>query len=234
MKITNYWVTVLLLSASLVGCASTSMQEGVEGSDVEQSPHATATMSAMAKGDSCYFRGQIDFCYEVGDADGDGVKDDKDQCPDTPRGTKVDAKGCPLDSDGDGVIDDQDRCPNTPSGAKVNRVGCWVLENLHFEFNKFVLSPDSYPLLDDVVKVLNKNPSVRVELQGHTDNKGTPEYNDLLSKKRAASVQEYLIAHGIAADRLTSTGFGLTQPLASNEEAEGRAKNRRVELKPLP
>ena len=77
------------------------------------------------------------------------------------------------DSDGDGVYDDEDQCPGTPAGARVNSVGCWVLENVLFDFDKAVIKPEAYPLLDEVVVILKKNPDMTVELQGHTDNIGT-------------------------------------------------------------
>lgn len=224
---------LLLLSAGMLA-------QGLAGCETlprgEDSPwFGPDGQEAMAKGSPCYFRGEVDFCRDMGepDSDGDGVKDRRDQCPGTPRGLKVDEYGCPLDSDGDGVLDDKDQCPNTPTGARVNEVGCWVLENLPFHFDKSTLAPESFPLLDDVVMVLRNNAQVRVEIQGHTDPLGTPEYNEKLSKRRAVTVMRYLIDHGIAANRLMAAGFGLTKPVADNDTEAGRAKNRRVELKPL-
>lgn len=136
------------------------------------------------------------------------------------------------DSDGDGVYDDQDQCPGTPTGARVNSVGCWVLENVLFDFDKAVIKPEAYPLLDEVVAIMKKNPGMNVELQGHTDNIGTAEYNMGLSLRRANAVADYLESKGISADLLTTKGFGFSKPVALNGTAFGRSLNRRVELHP--
>ena len=168
------------------------------------------------------------------DSDGDGVPDYLDQCPGTPPGVAVDNAGCPFDSDGDGVADHLDKCPNTPKGATVNEVGCWSLEaTTLYDTNSSYIRPEAYPLLDEVAIILEKNPEMEVEVQGHTDNKGTAEYNQWLSEKRAQKVKDYLVSKGIDPSRLQATGFGLTQPVASNDTQEGRAQNRRVELKRL-
>jgi OOP family OmpA-OmpF porin len=167
------------------------------------------------------------------DSDGDGVYDYLDQCPDTPRGIRVDDRGCPLDSDGDGVYDHEDQCPGTPKGAKVDERGCWVIRDIRFATGKAEITKDSYPELDGIVGVLERNPALVLEIQGHTDNKGSASFNQQLSERRAQSVLEYLVGHGIDRSRLRAAGYGLTRPVASNDTAEGRAKNRRVELKPI-
>ena len=184
------------------------------------------------------------FLAKVGDQDGDGVLDPSDQCPNTPRGVRVDARGCPvptqitqapkkiMDSDGDGVLDNMDICPGTPGGAQVDTSGCWTLHNVRFETSKWDIKPRFYPILDDVVEVLQKNPSLTVQVLGHTDSRGTARYNQGLSENRAKAVTEYLINKGIPKQRLIPLGLGLTNPLASNKSPEGRAKNRRVHLKP--
>lgn len=136
------------------------------------------------------------------------------------------------DSDGDGVYDDEDQCPGTPIGARVNSVGCWVLENVLFDFDKAVIKPEAYPLLNEVVTILKKNPGMTVELQGHTDNIGTAEYNMGLSLRRANAVADYLESKGISGDRLTTKGFGFSKPVALNGTEFGRSLNRRVELHP--
>ena len=138
-----------------------------------------------------------------------------------------------LDSDGDGVYDDEDQCPGTPMGAKVNAVGCWTLENVLFDFDKSVIKTEAYPLLDDVVTILEKNPSMKVELQGNTDNIGTEAYNMGLSMRRANAVKAYLIGKGIDATRMTTKGYGFSKPVALNGTAFGRSLNRRVELHPF-
>jgi OOP family OmpA-OmpF porin len=165
------------------------------------------------------------------DSDADGVTDDVDACADTPPGTQVDAKGCPLDSDGDRVSDAADKCPNTPAGVEVDADGCGVLVGVNFETGKAVLTPESAAILDKVVQSLVARDSVRVEIVDHTDNTGSLSVNRRLSKARAEAVRKYLIAHGVSEDRLTARGAGPDEPLASNDTEEGRAQNRRVELR---
>lgn len=167
------------------------------------------------------------------DSDGDGVLDPEDRCPGTPAGERVDARGCALDTDGDGVPDAADACPGTPRGAQVNSRGCWVLAGVYFDTDKSRIEPDFAARLDRVAAVMRDNPSLRVEVQGHTDNVGRAGYNRKLSEARAASVRRYLVDKGVAAERLTVRGYGYERPAASNDTDAGRARNRRVELRPL-
>ena len=167
------------------------------------------------------------------DSDGDGVDDDMDKCPRTPAGVSVDGVGCPLDSDGDGVPDYLDQCPRTPKGATVNEVGCWVCKGVEFDFDKWDIKPQYYPNLDEAVKCMEQHSSIHVEIQGHTDNIGTEEYNQRLSEKRAKAVMDYFVKEGITQERLSAVGYGLSRPVATNETPEGRAMNRRVQLKPI-
>jgi len=167
------------------------------------------------------------------DSDGDGIIDALDKCPDTPKGTQVDSDGCPLDRDRDGVPDYLDDCPGTPKDATVNTVGCWILKGLLFDTSKWDIKPQFYPLLDEAVHILARNPSLKLEIQGHTDSRGSLEYNKKLSKNRAAAVMQYMVNKGVEEDRLTSEGFGPIRPVASNETPEGMTQNRRVELKPI-
>jgi OOP family OmpA-OmpF porin len=170
----------------------------------------------------------------VMDSDGDGVTDDLDRCPNTPKGVKVDAQGCPLDSDGDGVADYLDKCPNTPKGATVDARGCWTYAAMvMYDINSAEIKPEAYPMLDEAILILEKNPEMKVEIDGHTDNTGTAAYNMNLSERRAKSVMKYFVDKGVEAERLTTKGFGLTKPAASNDTKEGRTKNRRVELTPV-
>ncbi len=180
------------------------------------------------------------------DEDSDGVFDGIDRCPGTPAGTKVDSKGCPLDSDGDGVNDNLDKCPDTPRGTTVDADGCppppkaaplfeegkkeLVLEGVNFESEKAVLLPESAAALDRVAESLADWPEVRVEIGGHTDGTGAAGYNLTLSEKRAQAVMDYLVGKGIDASRMTVKGYGETKPIADNRTADGRARNRRVEL----
>lgn len=167
------------------------------------------------------------------DTDGDGIADYLDRCPDTPKGVKVDIHGCPLDSDGDGVPDYLDQCPGTPKGATVNRVGCWVLPGVVlFDTNKAEIKPEAFAVLDEVVKIFEKNPDLVAEVQGHTDSTGTEAYNQQLSEKRANAVLDYLVNQGVRSDQLTAKGYGELRPVASNDTEEGRRENRRVELRP--
>ena len=106
-----------------------------------------------------------------------------------------------------------------------------ILEKVQFEFGKAVIKPDSFDLLNQVAAVIVTNPDVgRVEVAGHTDNKGSDEFNQTLSEDRANSVREYLVAHGVAAERLISKGYGETRPLDTNKTEAGREVNRRVEF----
>ncbi len=140
----------------------------------------------------------------------------------------------PMDSDGDGVTDDKDKCPNTPKGATVDERGCWTYAAVVlFDFNKSKIKPEAQPMLDEAVAILEKNPEINVAIDGHTDNTGPAAYNMTLSEKRAKAVMGYLVDKGVNAERLTMKGFGLTKPAASNDTKAGRAKNRRVEFRPV-
>ena len=165
------------------------------------------------------------------DSDGDGVADYLDKCPGTPKGVEVDKVGCPLDSDGDGVPDYLDKCPDTPKGAPVNAVGCWIIQGINFDYDKSDIKPEYHERLQTGVRILKDNPTMKVEIQGHTDSKGSDAYNQALSERRAEAVKNYIVAAGIDASRVSSRGFGEKKPITTNETAEGRAKNRRIEVK---
>ena len=139
-----------------------------------------------------------------------------------------------IDTDKDGVQDADDACPGTPLGAKVDARGCWTLNTDYlFDFDKSVVKVQYYPYLDELVPVMNKNPGLRVEIQGHADSTGTNIYNQALSERRAKAVRSYLTKKNVDAPRLTAVGFGEEKPAYSNDTSEGRSKNRRVELKPI-
>ncbi len=168
------------------------------------------------------------------DSDGDGVPDNKDKCPNTPKGVKVDVFGCPLDSDRDGVANYMDQCPNTPLGATVDARGCWTYAAVVlFDINSAEVKSEAYPMLNEAVLIMKKNPALNVEIDGHTDSTGAATYNMTLSEKRAAAIKDHLVTRGIDPERLTTKGFGFTKPAASNDTKEGRAKNRRVEFTPV-
>jgi outer membrane protein OmpA-like peptidoglycan-associated protein len=111
----------------------------------------------------------------------------------------------------------------------------WVMASDYlFDFDKSVIKKKYYSKLDEIAVLIKKDPKLRVEVQGHTDSVGTDKYNMGLSLRRANAVRNYFIKKsGIAANRLTAVGFGESKPVATNETAEGRAQNRRVELKPI-
>jgi outer membrane protein OmpA-like peptidoglycan-associated protein len=173
------------------------------------------------------------------DADGDGVADDKDACPKVAG--PADSRGCP-DSDGDGVADDLDVCPAVP-GDKDNR-GCprykqvvakydeklEISQKVFFAFDKAVILPKSFDLLDEVARVLSDAPGIKVRIEGHTDATGQEKHNQELSENRALAVRDYLIDKGVEPKRLDARGFGSSEPLDSNTSADGREKNRRVEF----
>ena len=170
------------------------------------------------------------------DSDGDGVSDDKDKCPGTPAGAAVDADGCELDSDGDGVVDRLDECPDTAEGVQVDIKGCEIkeeiaLEGVNFESNSDRLLPGAESILSDAAATLNKNPTIRVEVAGHTDSDGAADYNEGLSARRAQTVHDYLAANGVDVDRMSVRGYGESQPIADNSTAAGKAQNRRVVLR---
>ena len=216
--------------------------------------------------------GQVDENGCPKDTDQDGIADYLDKCPNTPSGVKVDSNGCPLDTDGDGVPDYLDKCPSTPKAAygQVDENGCpkdtdkdgiadyldkcpkvagtnanggcpevkkevtqlfqKALRGIQFDTNKSTIKKVSFPILNDIVKVMNENPSYKLIIKGHTDSQGDDAYNLQLSKDRAAAVEKYLIDNGVSQKRLSSDGYGETLPVSDNKTAAGRALNRRVEF----
>lgn len=190
---------------------------------------------------------------EPPDRDHDGIPDAKDACPDEPE-TKngyQDEDGCPdevpppppppdTDRDGDGVPDRIDNCPDEPGPA--SNQGCAekqlvqltaehleILEKVYFHSEKDVIESRSFPLLENVVAVLKAHPELKhVLVEGHTDSRGTLEYNQKLSERRALAVMKFLVDRGIDPGRLKAQGFGRSRPVANDSTPEGREKNRRV------
>jgi outer membrane protein OmpA-like peptidoglycan-associated protein len=105
-----------------------------------------------------------------------------------------------------------------------------ILQQIHFAYNKATIKPQSYPVLDAVLDVLEKNPSIKLEVQGHTDSRGSDSYNKRLSDQRAASVLKYLVSRGIGPERLLSVGYGEERPIVENDTDAKRALNRRVQF----
>ena len=166
----------------------------------------------------------------VPDSDGDGVNDALDMCPNTPSGAAVDGRGCELDDDGDGVVNRLDRCPGTPAGEPVDEVGCSLVftVTVNFGTNSAQIKPEAYAELDRFAEFLKSAPSARGEIEGHADSTGGEAYNKRLSEKRAEAVKGYVVSRGVDASRLSTRGFGESQPIADNGTPEGRAANRRV------
>jgi OOP family OmpA-OmpF porin len=181
------------------------------------------------------------------DSDGDGIPDLRDKCPDTPMGVMVDAVGCPPiekalpqyekpvdgDDDGDGVPNSRDKCPDTEKGIIVDEHGCPIkfTLQLEFDFDKSEVRPQYRDKLRQAAAFMNKYPDTLFLIAGHTDSKGSDEYNEALSMRRASAVKKYLVEEfGIAAHLMTPRGYGETQPTDTNDTDEGRQRNRRVEV----
>ncbi len=152
----------------------------------------------------------------------------------TPAPARAAAPAPPGDRDGDGVTDDRDQCPNTPKGEFVDEVGCTLKMTLHinFDFDKAEIKPAFKPELDKAANFIQKYNQVPfILLAGHTDNIGEEKYNQQLSLRRAEAVRQYLIDnHGIRAKRLVARGYGESQPVANNGDEAGRYENRRTEV----
>ena len=112
-----------------------------------------------------------------------------------------------------------------PSGTQIAE-----LRGTHFAFNSAKLTPEGESILDQAVATMEKHPSIRVRIEGHTDSVGSDAYNMKLGQRRADSAESYLVSHGISASRLSTVSYGESKPIASNDTAEGRAQNRRVDL----
>jgi outer membrane protein OmpA-like peptidoglycan-associated protein len=143
-----------------------------------------------------------------------------------------------VDDDKDQVLNSSDFCPNTAEGAQVDAFGCAideviVLRGVNFHTDSDNLTDESTVILDGVSTTLNAHPELKLEVSGHTDSDAEDDYNKHLSQRRAERVREYLINKGAAADNLTAKGYGEERPIASNDTAEGKSLNRRVELNRL-
>lgn len=177
------------------------------------------------------------------DADGDGVPDGVDACADTPEGAEVDAEGCVPDTDADGVGDPDDRCPGTVEGAAVDQEGCSQVQRgldegrlsmtgLAFEVDQVALGESLRQRMDQVGRQLVRNPDMTIEIRVHTDALGPADQNRAQTQRLADAVKDYLLREypEIQSTRIGALGFGESEPVASNETAEGRAQNRRVEV----
>jgi OOP family OmpA-OmpF porin len=190
-----------------------------------------------------------DGCPALPDRDGDGIPDVSDKCPDQPEDFDGidDQDGCPEDdADKDGIADAQDACPKEPGEANPEpaKNGCpqfirrisgsseiQILKQVQFATGLATILPNSYPILDEVVRLLKVNPEItHLDIEGHTDNRGSDELNEKLSNLRANSVMKYIVDHGVDAGRLSAAGYGPKRPIADNNTGDGRQKNRRVEF----
>jgi outer membrane protein OmpA-like peptidoglycan-associated protein len=189
-----------------------------------------------------------DGCPAPVDSDGDGIPDHLDKCPNEAEDMDgiQDSDGCPeKDADNDTIPDKEDACPTEPGPRSkiAEKNGCptltkvtedgevTLMQPIEFDTGKATIKPGSFPILDEVVTLMKARPDIRMQIHGHTDNRGGHDMNVQLSKDRAASVLNYLKSKGIQGSRLESDGFGPDKPKTTNDTEEGRAKNRRVDFR---
>lgn len=210
--------------AALKGCPDAD-KDGIADKD-DKCP----TVFGMAKYGGC----------PIPDTDKDGINDENDKCPTVAGVARY--EGCPIpDGDGDGVNDEEDKCPAVPGIAsnggcpeikeEIKQKVAFAAKNIFFNTGSAQLLKKSFKSLDEVVKILNENPTLLLDVEGHTDNTGKADKNQALSEARANAVKTYLTSKGIDASRLTAAGYGSDRPVADNKTAAGRAQNRRSELK---
>jgi outer membrane protein OmpA-like peptidoglycan-associated protein len=201
--------------AQFKGCPDT------DGDGIPDAEDACPTVAGIARFKGCP------------DTDGDGIPDSEDKCPTVAGIARY--NGCPIpDTDGDGINDEEDKCPTIP-GVREN-AGCPKIDfnarNVQFVTGSATLTTGAKAELDKLVNILNNQyTDVNILIEGHTDNVGKPESNQILSEKRAAAVRAYLVSKKVNQMRLTPSGFGQDRPIADNATAEGRAQNRRVEFR---
>ncbi len=168
-----------------------------------------------------------------GDDDKDGVLNSADACPTSNAGDKVDAKGCLVDGDDDqdGVLNSVDACPTSKAGEKVDASGCATLVNLHVKFDnaKYTVDAPSKVNIQKFANFLTTNTNYSAKIMGYTDSVGNAQNNQKLSQKRANIIKEMLVAKGVEATKIEAIGMGEAAPVATNDTAEGRAQNRRIE-----
>ena len=225
MSIIRTAVPLIVLTSVLTGCAGLQKTDwptcaavgGVGGAAL-----GAIKSSAWAGGGAVFGAGMAAaYCWVHGDgdADGDGVPDSRDKCPDTPKGVTVDAAGCPIVA---GVVVE----------TVVVKEETIVVRDVHFEFNSAKLTAADKDKLNVIAARLKKDAAnAQLKVTGYTDSVGSDSYNLKLSKERAHSVVEYLIDSGIPRSQFVSVaGAGESNPIASNHTPEGRAQNRRTEI----
>jgi OOP family OmpA-OmpF porin len=255
--------TVLFILALLVGVASVASAEMPTAADYRD-PVAPCYMWPAVDFDGDGVFDRLDYCNNTPkgcivdargcqlDADGDGVCDGMDQCPDTPKSEWVDNKGC-SSTQIEAILASRIKPPPpqiiervvekpVPMPAQVSEVqkqlmreGVVRLQNINFDLGKATLRPESVDKLDEAGSVLEKFGDLRIEVQGHTDSRGSEAYNLKLSQARAETVRDYLLQHfHLNADHYTAKGYGESQLLVSPEQGENDfVRNRRVMLKAL-
>lgn len=202
-----------------------------DGDGINDENDTCPTVKGLAKYDGC----------PIPDTDKDGINDEEDKCPTVAGVARY--QGCPVpDTDGDGVNDEEDKCPNIP-GVKENN-GCPLVKeevvktlntsakNVFFVTGSAKLQAKSHKALDAIVAIMKEDAALKLDIEGHTDATGTDKINIPLSKNRAKAVYDYLVSKGVEESRLTSEGFGSSQPIADNKTVKGRELNRRVVMKP--
>ena len=225
MSIIRTALPLVVLTSVLTGCAGLQKTDwptcaavgGVGGAAL-----GAIKSSAWAGGGAVFGAGMAAaYCWVHGDgdADGDGVPDSRDKCPDTPKGVTVDAAGCPIVA----VVVVE---------TVVVKEETIVVRDVHFEFNSAKLTAADKDKLNVIAARLKKDAAnAQLKVTGYTDSVGSDSYNLKLSKERAHSVVEYLIDSGIPRSQFVSVaGAGESNPIASNHTPEGRAQNRRTEI----
>ncbi|WP_367374410.1 OmpA family protein [Pseudomonas lini] len=228
MSIIRTALPLVLLTSVLTGCAGLQKTDwptcaavgGVIGAGLGATESsAWAGYGALLVGGTaaayCWVHGD-------GDEDGDGVLDSRDKCPGTPKGVRVDADGCPPPAPAP-VVEE----------TAVVKEEVIVIRDVHFQFDSAKLTPADKDVLNTIAtRLKQESSSAQLTVTGHTDSVGSDAYNQKLSDRRAHSVVEYLISQGVPRSSfVTVTGAGESQPVADNKTADGRALNRRTEIK---
>jgi len=231
MSIVRTALPLVLLSGLLTGCAGLQKTDWPKCAAVGGVGGAAlgAIESSSWTGWGALLGGGLaaGYCWAHGDGDedGDGVPDSRDKCPGTPRGVQVDATGCPLQPPAPP--------PVVEEVVVVEKEEVIVIRDVHFEFDSARLTAADKDRLDTIATRLKQEAaSARLSVTGHTDSVGADGYNKKLSDRRAHSVTDYLIGSGVPrASFVSVSGAGESQPVADNATAEGRAMNRRTEIK---
>ena len=231
------------------GCPDTDADGIIDSADACPDVFGLAALNGCPDTDGDGITDKEDACPEAAgskalrgcpDADADGIADKDDKCPKV-KGPKENA-GCPWpDTDGDGVFDKDDKCPEVK--GTVGNNGCPEVaddavkqlgeyaKTILFNTGKSSFKKQTMPILKSITAILKEYPTAKFSIEGHTDSTGTEGLNNNLSVERANAVKNFLVENGIAADRLTATGFGKAKPIDSNDTEAGRSNNRRVEVK---